>query len=86
MLNCDVSRLPGKQCAMGEKEQSTGELHFVGKRDELVEAKRSFRTLEGRDILIIYHQGGFYAMDSYCYREYTSSNVEIKTAAFFIAD
>ncbi|KAM4589026.1 Rieske domain-containing protein [Odontesthes bonariensis] len=42
-------------------------LHFVGKKDELIEAKRSFRTLEGRDILIIYHQGTFYAVDSYCY-------------------
>ncbi|XP_032370506.1 Rieske domain-containing protein [Etheostoma spectabile] len=50
-----------------EKEQPRGGLHFVGKKDELVEAKRSFRTLEGRDILIIYHQTVFYAIDSYCY-------------------
>ncbi|KAG7229771.1 hypothetical protein INR49_012567 [Caranx melampygus] len=67
MLNCDVFRFLCKQSAMGEKEQSPGGLHFVGKKDELVEAKRFFRTVEGRDILIIYHQGGFYAMDSYCY-------------------
>ncbi|XP_040015252.1 Rieske domain-containing protein isoform X2 [Xiphias gladius] len=53
--------------AMEEKEQSIGGPHFVGKKDELIEAKRSFKTLEGRDILIIYHQGVFYAMDSYCY-------------------
>ncbi|AWP03205.1 Rieske domain-containing protein [Scophthalmus maximus] len=52
---------------MGEKEQSTGGPHFVGKRDELIAAKRSFRTLEGRDILIVYHQRVFYALDSYCY-------------------
>ncbi|XP_020485091.2 Rieske domain-containing protein isoform X2 [Labrus bergylta] len=52
---------------MEEKEQPTGGPHFVGKRDELVQAKRSFRTLEGRDILIIHHGGVFYAMDSYCY-------------------
>ncbi|KAM8757772.1 Rieske domain-containing protein [Acanthopagrus schlegelii] len=44
-----------------------GELHFVGKKDELIEAKRTFRTLDGRDILIIHHQGAFFAMDSYCY-------------------
>ncbi|XP_072238722.1 Rieske domain-containing protein [Leuresthes tenuis] len=42
-------------------------LHFVGKKDELIEAKRSFRTVAGRDILIIHHQGTFYALDSYCY-------------------
>ncbi|KAM9859480.1 Rieske domain-containing protein isoform 1-T2 [Aulostomus maculatus] len=41
--------------------------HFVGKKEELIKAKRTFRTLEGRDVLIIYHQGGFHAMDSYCY-------------------
>ncbi|CAB1422834.1 unnamed protein product [Pleuronectes platessa] len=53
--------------AMGEKEQSTGGPHFVGTKDELIAARRSFRTLEGRDILIVYQQGVFYALDSYCY-------------------
>ncbi|XP_054473497.1 Rieske domain-containing protein isoform X2 [Anoplopoma fimbria] len=52
---------------MEEKKQPTGVPHFVGKKDELIEAKRSFRTLEGRDILVISHQSVFYAIDSYCY-------------------
>lgn len=67
--------------AMEAKGQPTAGPHFVGKKDELIEAKRSFRTFEGRDILIICHQGVFYAMDSYCYREYTSSSAEHKHAA-----
>uniref|UniRef100_A0A8C6L8K3 Rieske domain-containing protein n=1 Tax=Nothobranchius furzeri TaxID=105023 RepID=A0A8C6L8K3_NOTFU len=50
-----------------ETEQPAGGLHFIGKKDELIEAKRSFRTVDGRDILIIHHQGVFYAMDCYCY-------------------
>ncbi|XP_008318893.1 Rieske domain-containing protein [Cynoglossus semilaevis] len=50
-----------------EKEQPTGGLHFVGKKDDLVAAKRSFRTLEDRDVLIVSHEGVFYALDSYCY-------------------
>ncbi|XP_014890717.1 Rieske domain-containing protein [Poecilia latipinna] len=50
-----------------EEKEEPGRLHFVGKKDELIKAKRSFRTLEGRDVLIIYHQGVFYAMDCYCY-------------------
>lgn len=58
----------------------SGEPNFVGKKDELIKAKRSFRTLEGRDILIIYHEGVLYAMDSYCYREYGSYCAELKTA------
>ncbi|XP_045885322.1 Rieske domain-containing protein [Micropterus dolomieu] len=52
---------------MEAKEQTTGGPYFVGKTNELIEAKRSFRTLEGRDVLIIHHLGVFYAMDSYCY-------------------
>lgn len=55
-----------------EKEQPTGGLHFVGKKDDLVAAKRSFRTLEDRDVLIVSHEGVFYALDSYCYREYSA--------------
>ncbi|XP_037534511.1 Rieske domain-containing protein [Nematolebias whitei] len=52
---------------MEEKEQSTEGLQFVGKKDELIAAKRSLRTIEGRDVLIIHHQGVFYALDCYCY-------------------
>ncbi|KAM8917860.1 Rieske domain-containing protein isoform 1-T1 [Spinachia spinachia] len=52
---------------MEEKMPPTEVPHFVGKKEELIEAKRSFRTLEGRDILIIHHQSVFYAVDSYCY-------------------
>lgn len=65
---------------MEEKEPPAGGLHFVGRKEELIEAKRSFRTLEGRDILIIYHQGVFYALDSYCYREYSLYS---RTAAIY---
>lgn len=61
---------------MGDQEQPTGGTHFVGKKDELIKAKRTLRTLEGRDILIIYNQEAFYAMDAYCYREYSFSRFE----------
>lgn len=56
--------------AMEVKEQPAGGPQFVGKKDELIEVKRSFRTINGRDILVIHHQGVFYALDSYCYRKY----------------
>ena len=54
---------------MEGKKDARGEAHFVGTREELVEAKRSIRTLEGRDVLVICHLETFYAMDSHCYRE-----------------
>lgn len=56
---------------MGDNDQPTGGPHFVGKKNELIEAKRSFRILEGREILIIYNEGVFHAMDAFCYREYS---------------
>ncbi|XP_068598259.1 Rieske domain-containing protein [Brachionichthys hirsutus] len=52
---------------MEVKKQPSGGPHFVGKKDELIAEKRAFRTLEGRDILIIHHQDVFYAIDCYCY-------------------
>ncbi|XP_077581784.1 Rieske domain-containing protein isoform X2 [Stigmatopora nigra] len=41
--------------------------HFVGKKEDLIKAKRTFKTLEDRDVLIIYHREVFYALDYYCY-------------------
>ncbi|XP_075992994.1 Rieske domain-containing protein [Genypterus blacodes] len=50
----------------GKQEPKDGP-HFVGKKAELIEAERSFRTVEGRDVLIIYRDGTFHALDSWCY-------------------
>ncbi|XP_064811607.1 Rieske domain-containing protein [Oncorhynchus masou masou] len=51
----------------GEGEEPAAGLHFVGTKEDLIKAKRSFRTLEGRDILVLYHQEIFYALDFHCY-------------------
>lgn len=53
---------------MDEKKPSR--LYFIGKKEDLIQAKRTTVTLDGRDILIIYHQRKFYAMDLQCYREW----------------
>ncbi|XP_016307107.1 Rieske domain-containing protein [Sinocyclocheilus anshuiensis] len=42
-------------------------MYFIGKKEDLVQAKRMNVTLDGRDILIIYHQRTFYALDLQCY-------------------
>lgn len=43
--------------------------HFIGKREELIQAKRTVKTVDGREILIIHHSDTFYALDLHCYRE-----------------
>lgn len=55
---------------MGGTEEPAEGSYFVGKRDELIAAKRSCITIEDRDILVIHHRDSFYAIDSYCYREF----------------
>ncbi|KAL6469848.1 hypothetical protein MHYP_G00209670 [Metynnis hypsauchen] len=40
---------------------------LVGKKTDLVEAKRINITVGERDLIIIHHQGTFYAMDQHCY-------------------
>uniref|UniRef100_A0A672HC41 Rieske domain-containing protein n=1 Tax=Salarias fasciatus TaxID=181472 RepID=A0A672HC41_SALFA len=52
---------------MDEEKQPTGGLHFVGKKDELIKAKRCVRPVEDRDVLIIHARGRFFALDSHCY-------------------
>uniref|UniRef100_A0A8C7HLE9 Rieske (Fe-S) domain containing n=1 Tax=Oncorhynchus kisutch TaxID=8019 RepID=A0A8C7HLE9_ONCKI len=57
------------------QEPATGS-HFVGKKEDLIKAKRSFRTVEGRDILVLYHQETFYALDFHCYLPLQNGDIE----------
>lgn len=46
-------------------------LHYVGKKEEIVKAGRVTKLLNGcRDVLILYHDRQLYAMDKRCYREF----------------
>ncbi|XP_062867450.1 Rieske domain-containing protein [Trichomycterus rosablanca] len=44
-----------------------GSSFLVGKKKDLIQAKRTNITVGERDILVIHHQGVFYAMDQHCY-------------------
>ncbi|KAL2099588.1 hypothetical protein ACEWY4_003982 [Coilia grayii] len=52
---------------MSAGESASTQRHFVGKRKDLVRAKRAVRTVDGREIIIIYHLDTFYALDLHCY-------------------
>lgn len=65
--------------SMEGTEEPPGGSYFVGKREELIAAKRSCRTIEDRDILVIHHQDAFYAIDSYCYREFSTLSLVTPT-------
>ncbi|XP_030623876.1 Rieske domain-containing protein [Chanos chanos] len=51
----------------GEKKEGAPSSYFIGKKEDLIQAKRITTTIDGRDILVVFHQGIFYAMDQYCY-------------------
>ncbi|XP_048833837.1 Rieske domain-containing protein-like [Brienomyrus brachyistius] len=41
--------------------------HFIGKREDLMKVKRVTKFINGRDVLVLYHNGTFHAMDTRCY-------------------
>uniref|UniRef100_A0A8B9R5Q9 Soluble Rieske-type ferredoxin domain-containing protein n=1 Tax=Astyanax mexicanus TaxID=7994 RepID=A0A8B9R5Q9_ASTMX len=42
---------------------------LVGARDALIQAGRVVRSVNGRDVLVLHHQGSLHALDLHCYRE-----------------
>lgn len=40
---------------------------FVGKEDDIIQSKRKTAVVHGRHVVVIYHEGEFYAMDMHCY-------------------
>lgn len=60
-----VSSLSDSPCS------SPPNLHYVGKKEEIVKAGRLTKLLNGcRDVLILYHDRQLYAMDKRCYRKF----------------
>ncbi|XP_053095973.1 Rieske domain-containing protein [Pangasianodon hypophthalmus] len=45
----------------------SGRSFLVGNKKDLIEAKRTSVTLGDRVVVVIHHQGVFYAMDQHCY-------------------
>uniref|UniRef100_A0A673H6X3 Rieske domain-containing protein n=1 Tax=Sinocyclocheilus rhinocerous TaxID=307959 RepID=A0A673H6X3_9TELE len=40
--------------------------HFIGKKENIIQARR-VKSVGERDVLVIYHQGDFYAIEVRCY-------------------
>lgn len=43
--------------------------HFIGKKENMIRARRVVKSVGERDVLVIYHQGDFHAIDVRCYRK-----------------
>ena len=51
----------------------------VGSRQEVIEKRKMRCNVNGRDVVIFYHNKTFYAMDQRCYRK-----LHVKTVSFII--
>ena len=50
---------------------------FVCSKQELVEKRKIRCNVNGREIVIFYHNRDFYAMDQRCYRKLSSTILEL---------
>ncbi|XP_050842784.1 Rieske domain-containing protein isoform X3 [Serinus canaria] len=44
-------------------------LVFIGKEDDIKKSQRITAKIDGREIVVFYHEGKFHALDSRCYHE-----------------
>ncbi|NWZ04072.1 RFESD protein, partial [Agelaius phoeniceus] len=56
----------------GAEVQSDG-LIFIGKEDDIKKSQRITAKIDGREIVVFYHEGKFHALDSRCYRKIFAS-------------
>ncbi|KAJ8338742.1 hypothetical protein SKAU_G00355280 [Synaphobranchus kaupii] len=52
---------------MEENSDEAPASYFIGKKKDIIKAKRVSKFMNGRDVLVLYHEGKFYAMDAHCY-------------------
>lgn len=60
----------------GTVEPEPDGLVLVGKEDDIKKSQRITAKVNGREVVVFYHEGRFYALDSRCYRKifaYTTS-------------
>ncbi|NWT02806.1 RFESD protein, partial [Mionectes macconnelli] len=61
----------------GTAETGPDGLIFIGKEEDIKKSGRITAKIDGREIVVFYHEGKFHALDSRCYR---------KTLAYIISD
>ncbi|KFW12520.1 Rieske domain-containing protein, partial [Eurypyga helias] len=53
----------------GTVEMEPDGLILIGKEDDIKKSQRITAKVNGREVVVFYHEGKFHAMDSRCYRE-----------------
>lgn len=53
----------------GGAETEPDGLIFIGKEEDIKKSQRITAKIDGREIVVFYHEGKFHALDSRCYRK-----------------
>lgn len=53
----------------GGAETEPDGLVFIGKEEDIKKSQRITAKVDGREIVVFYHEGKFHALDSRCYRK-----------------
>lgn len=59
----------GENMSSDEEVAAASRPYFIGKKENIIQARRVLKSVGGRDVLVMYHQGDFYAIDARCYRK-----------------
>ncbi|XDV48837.1 hypothetical protein PO909_018197 [Leuciscus waleckii] len=57
----------GENMSSDEEVAAASRPYFIGKKENIIQARRVLKSVGGRDVLVMYHQGDFYAIDARCY-------------------
>jgi len=60
----------------GEEVAAASKHYFIGKKENIIQTRRVLLSVGGRDVLVMHHQGGFYAIDARCYRKILHATIK----------
>ncbi|NXU12061.1 RFESD protein, partial [Pardalotus punctatus] len=58
-----------RSTSTGGAETEPDGLVFIGKKEDIMKSQRITPKIDGREIVVFYHEGKFHALDSRCYRK-----------------
>ncbi|KFQ54466.1 Rieske domain-containing protein, partial [Nestor notabilis] len=62
----------------GTAEVEVEGLILIGKENDIKKSRRVTAKVSGREVVVFYHEGKFYAMDSRCYRKIFTHMIKMK--------
>ncbi|NXD27631.1 RFESD protein, partial [Spelaeornis formosus] len=69
LIWCGPKDVDSHSSSRGGAETEPDGLIFIGKEEDIKKSQRITAKINGREIVVFYHEGKFHALDSRCYRK-----------------